>query len=238
MGRCPPAPRPPALERHSRSIKTLCALPDGRLASGSWDRTIRLWDVAAGAETARLEGHSNSVNALCALPDGRLASGSDDKTIRLWDVRTGEKDPDFSRRHLLIAMVRHPVTLPLDQLYPIVLSASSSLIWPAHQSPSDLLLVKIMEPSGPQRSAAAPGFSTIPWINEDFATAGHSSLEISIGAAIPDLFKCSIGARRIDRGDGTIAGPQGALNARWTRCRRFGFDSVEGHAASEKSKSE
>ena len=32
----------------------LCMLPDGRLASGSWDNTIRLWDVTASAETARL----------------------------------------------------------------------------------------------------------------------------------------------------------------------------------------
>ena len=46
----------------------------------------------------------------------------------------------------------------------------------------------------------------------------------------------AIGARRIDRGDGAVAGPQGAANARWTRW--FGFVSVEGHAASEKSKSE
>jgi WD40 repeat protein len=64
-------------------------LPDGRLAAGSVDRTIRLWDVTTGAETARLEGHSGRVRALCVLPRGRLASGSDDDTIRLWDVTTG-----------------------------------------------------------------------------------------------------------------------------------------------------
>jgi WD40 repeat protein len=48
-------------------------LPDGRLASGSYDNTIRLWDVTAGAETARLEGHSGWVAALCMLPDAETA---------------------------------------------------------------------------------------------------------------------------------------------------------------------
>ena len=43
------------LEGHSRAVNALCVLPDGRLASGSVDSTIRLWDVITGAETARLE---------------------------------------------------------------------------------------------------------------------------------------------------------------------------------------
>jgi hypothetical protein len=75
--------------RDGPPIGVLCLLPDGRLASGSSDETIRLWDVTTGAETARLEGHTDWVQALCLLPDGRLVSGSGDNTIRLWDVATG-----------------------------------------------------------------------------------------------------------------------------------------------------
>jgi WD40 repeat protein len=63
-------------------------LPDGRLASGSWRNTIRLWDVNTGAETAHLEGHSEWVTALCVLLDGGLASAAYDKTFRLWDTVT------------------------------------------------------------------------------------------------------------------------------------------------------
>jgi WD40 repeat protein len=63
--------------------------PDGRLASGSEGRTIRLWDLTTGTESACLEGHTGSVFTLCVMPNGRLVSGSYDRTIRLWDRGQG-----------------------------------------------------------------------------------------------------------------------------------------------------
>jgi WD40 repeat protein len=55
------------------------------------DSTIRLWDSASGAETARLEVPKGGVLELAVpvLRDGRLASGGFDKTLRLWDPASG-----------------------------------------------------------------------------------------------------------------------------------------------------
>lgn len=80
-------------EDHADRVLALAVLADGRLVSGSADKTIRIWDPIAGVELARLEGHEGAVTALAVLPDGRLASGDGghlgDYTVRLWDLGTG-----------------------------------------------------------------------------------------------------------------------------------------------------
>ncbi|KAJ5125303.1 hypothetical protein N7526_007480 [Penicillium atrosanguineum] len=79
------------LEGHSGSVQSVAFSPDSQLlASGSYDKTIRLWDPVTGVLIQSLEGHSEPVLLVTFSPDGLLlASGSYDKTIQLWDLATG-----------------------------------------------------------------------------------------------------------------------------------------------------
>jgi len=78
-----PSRRSLVLQGHTSQVYCLAALDHGRLASGSQDTSIIIWNLADGKQLAKLEGHTESVNCLAALPDGRLASGSDDGSIRI-----------------------------------------------------------------------------------------------------------------------------------------------------------
>jgi len=60
------------------------------LASGSHDKTIRVWDSISGNSKQMLSGHTGQIYALVVLSDNELASASEDSTIRIWNISNGE----------------------------------------------------------------------------------------------------------------------------------------------------
>ncbi len=75
---------------HTDRVCSVSFSSDGEtLVSGSYDKTIKLWNVGTGKEICTLTGHNDIVTSVSFSPDGEtVASGSVDSTIKLWDVKT------------------------------------------------------------------------------------------------------------------------------------------------------
>ncbi|EXL39972.1 hypothetical protein FOCG_17422 [Fusarium oxysporum f. sp. radicis-lycopersici 26381] len=80
------------LEGHHYGVNSVVFSHDStKVASGSDDATIRIWNAETGKCERELKGHSDNVNSVVLSHDSKkLASASDDKTIRIWDIETGE----------------------------------------------------------------------------------------------------------------------------------------------------
>lgn len=78
------------LKGHLGLVKALAYCDNNRLASGSDDTTIRIWDSDSGTELKKLSGHTAAIVALAYCKNSSLASSAEDKTIRLWNVETGQ----------------------------------------------------------------------------------------------------------------------------------------------------
>lgn len=75
---------------HSDVVRAVAWSPDGRrIASGSGDRTVQVWDASTGAHVYTYQGQFG-VNTVAWSPNGtRIVSGSEDSTVQIWDANTG-----------------------------------------------------------------------------------------------------------------------------------------------------
>ncbi len=79
---------PVLLKGHNEVVYDAVFLPDGKqVVTASFDRTLKLWDLATQQSVRTMEGHTGIILTVAVSKDGTLiASGASDNTIRLWDV--------------------------------------------------------------------------------------------------------------------------------------------------------
>lgn len=86
-----------SLSGHNSMVLSLVYSPDGKyVLSGSWDKTLKLWNADSNTEIRTFNGHSSYVRSVAISPNGKQAlSGSEDGNMILWDMGSGKKIRSF-----------------------------------------------------------------------------------------------------------------------------------------------
>ncbi len=83
---------------HANQVLTVAWSPVGsasitpRIASGSLDHTVQVWDALSGDHAFTYKGHSGGIEVVVWSPDGKtIASGGTDRQVQLWNAATGQR---------------------------------------------------------------------------------------------------------------------------------------------------
>ena len=149
------------LQGHSDAVTSICWSPDGtQLASGSRDKTAKLWQVASGQNTVTYRGHSAAIMSVAWRPVATvaglhlLASGGDDESVQVWDTQA-------VRRRIFqhLGAPVSSVSWSLDGGY-VLVGTLGSLCCPAGLFIEDIMRRDYDGP-GPPTVAAAVGFPLV-----------------------------------------------------------------------------
>uniref|UniRef100_A0A8J7CXB3 WD40 repeat domain-containing protein n=2 Tax=Desmonostoc muscorum TaxID=1179 RepID=A0A8J7CXB3_DESMC len=95
------------LSGHTAPVRALALSPSGQiLASGSDDKTIKLWQTTTGVLLHTLTGHRERIKSIVITPDEQtLISTSFDNTIKFWNMQTGSEVRTISEKTGVKAML-------------------------------------------------------------------------------------------------------------------------------------
>lgn len=139
----PNSPYPTTIGTHADYVRCLThSREQNWVASGSFDRTIKLWDLTREGQVDPLVTFSppdtnapkSSIYAIAADPFGTtIASGSPERVIRLWDPRTGKRTgklvghTDNIRAMLMSEDAKYLLTGSADGACPVIATGSTDL---------------------------------------------------------------------------------------------------------------
>jgi len=80
-----------SLSCHSDSISCCASLKNGRIVTGSYDYTLKIWNIETQKCELTLKGHSDFVSCCSIFParnGNKIISGSFDRTLKIWNIQT------------------------------------------------------------------------------------------------------------------------------------------------------